>query len=189
MSGKPCFESFLHPEVAERLLDGQSAIVPTETVAGLVCISDRGACLNQIKQSPEDKPLTLFCSSAEEAMRLWRTEDEKLRLMTGFWPGPLTLIAGEPAVGIRVPALQPLLKLLEKTGTLASTSANLSGKPPAGCPEEVEEELLERVDFVVKSPEGFLPDNLPSTILMYQKGVFRQIRAGGITEEQWKDKT
>jgi tRNA threonylcarbamoyl adenosine modification protein (Sua5/YciO/YrdC/YwlC family) len=67
--------------------------------------------------------------------------------MDAFWPGPLTVVLSRTAeseawalggdsktIGVRMPDHSLALAVLEGTGPLAVTSANLSGRPtPATC--------------------------------------------------------
>ena len=70
-----------------------------------------------------------------------------------FWPGPLTIVCRQQSslqwdlgetrgtVAVRMPDHEVALALLERTGPLAVSSANLTGRPPARDADEAEEML------------------------------------------------
>ena len=83
-----------------------------------------------------------------------------VRLSQVFWPGPLTLVVpGKaslprnlsplPTVGVRMPAHPVALELLNQTGPLAVTSANLSGQPSATCAQDVYDQLAGRISLIL----------------------------------------
>ena len=69
--------------------------------------------------------------------------------MKKYWPGPLTLVfkkkpgisdlitASGNTVGLRMPADKNILELIKMTGSLAASSANMSGDPDPRSAEEV----------------------------------------------------
>ena len=174
-------------EIARRILSGEIGAVPTETVAGLVARSTATDRLNALKDSPAAKPLTLFASGFEQARELWgRPAGPAVEQLAALWPGPLTLVAGgPPPVGVRVPDYPPLLRLPARTGPLASTSANLSGAPAPARVEDLAQDLLARLDFIVSDPE-LRPSGLASTVLACGPEGVKLLRAGGIAEVAWR---
>jgi len=110
-------------------------------------------------------------------------------LMDRFWPGPLTIVlpasprlpaaltAGTGTVGVRLPALSPLVTLLRATGPLTGTSANRSGVPPARSAREVEESLGADVELILDG--GPASAAMPSTVVEATDMV-RVIREGPI---------
>ena len=144
---------------AEALRSGKVALVPTETVVGLVAAESGLSRVREIKGRDADKPIALLCRSAQEAFGL-ATNVPPLaeKLADLYWPGPLTLVLDLPngnTIGVRVPAGEAVQELLEAYGgPLYATSANLSGEPARAAPDEVEPLVLEAVDMVVSGEEG-----------------------------------
>ena len=110
------------------------ALVPTETVVGLVAAEPGLRRIEQIKDRDPAKPVALLCASAEEAFSLVASVSPLARKLASlYWPGPLTLVLERPGgktVGVRVPAGPVVQELLAAYGgPLYATSANLSGEP------------------------------------------------------------
>ena len=160
-------------------------LVPTETVYGLVCDAVHEAArakIYEMKRRPASKLLTLFFASREAAEAEFpdMTETAK-RFAAAFCPGPVTLIVpdGDAFTGFRVPAHPALLPLLEAYGRpLASTSANLSGQPPAHTVDEA-------LASLALPPDGVLdggpipPDSEASTVIRIEwDGSWRILRPG-----------
>jgi L-threonylcarbamoyladenylate synthase len=175
-------------EAAKALRRGEVALVPTETVAGLVAAENTGLRrIEQIKNRDPDKPVALLCASAEEAFAL-ATDVSPLarKLASLYWPGPLTLVldrAGGGTVGVRVPAGQVVRELLAAYGEpLYATSANLSGEPAPKGLEEVDPQVSEAVGLVVEGEPG---SGEASAVVDLSAGRVRLLRATGeLTEEK-----
>lgn len=146
-------------EAAKALRYGKVALVPTETVVGLVAAETGLRRIERIKNRDPDKPVALLCASAEEAFAL-ATDVSSLarRLASLYWPGPLTLVldcAAGGTVGVRVPAGPVVRELLAAYGhPLYATSANLSGEPPPKRLEDVDPRVSEAVDLMVEGEPG-----------------------------------
>jgi L-threonylcarbamoyladenylate synthase len=141
------------------LRDGGVALVPTETVVGLVAAEPGLRRIEEIKNRDPGKPIALLCASAEEAFAL-ATDVPPLarKLASLYWPGPLTLVlnrAGGGTVGVRVPAGPVVRAVLAAYGEpLYATSANLSGEPAPKGLEEVDPRVAEAVELVVEGEPG-----------------------------------
>jgi len=150
----------LSPEkAAGALKSGEVALVPTETVVGLVAAECGLPRVREIKGRDEDKPIALLCTSAEAAFALAvNVPPLAVKLADLYWPGPLTLVLDIPSgetIGVRVPAGKTVRALLEAYGgPLYATSANLSGHPARAAPDEVDSQVLEAVDIVVRGERG-----------------------------------
>jgi L-threonylcarbamoyladenylate synthase len=146
-------------EAVEALRAGKVALVPTETVVGLVAAESGLARIREIKGRNANKPIALLCSSAEEAFELAANVPPlAMKLADLYWPGPLTLVLDLPGgdtIGVRVPAGKAVRALLEVYGgPLYATSANLSGEPASAAPEEVDPRVFEAVDIIVRGEKG-----------------------------------
>ena len=127
----------------EKVQDNQIIGIPTETVYGLgvdpysqIAIEK----LFKIKERDDTKPISLLIHSFTEIHKL-NISTEIPEIVELYWPGPLTIVVevNEPflsgigttnpnSVGIRVPENVLAIELLKKTGPLAVTSANISGR-------------------------------------------------------------
>jgi len=146
-------------EAVAALRAGNVALVPTETVVGLVAAESGLLRVHEIKGRDANKPIALLCTSAEEAFGLAANVPPLAReLAELYWPGPLTLVldlsSGE-TIGVRVPAGDAARDLLTAYGgSLYATSANLSGEPARAALDEVDPRMLESVDIVVRGEGG-----------------------------------
>jgi L-threonylcarbamoyladenylate synthase len=115
------------------------------------------------------------------------------RLAQRFWPGPLTLVVPRhaslpanisplPTVGVRMPDHPVALELLNRSGPLAVTSANLSGAPSARAAQEVFDQLQGRIPLIVDG--GRTPGGLPSTVVDCTGNELTILRQGPITLDQ-----
>ena len=143
---------------------GSVALVPTETVYGLVAkVGDELAYrkIFELKQRSEAKVLGWFAAD-------WRTlEDYGVQLeglprllAEKYCPGAITIIASLKnggTLGFRSPAHPLLQEILKLTGPLYQTSANLSGQPDPLDAASALAQLSGEPDIAVdggKLPEG-----------------------------------
>ena len=165
-------------------------LVPTETVYGLVCDASHEAArvkIYEMKRRPASKLLTLFFASREAAEAAFPAMPETAkRFAAAFCPGPVTLIVpdGDAFTGFRIPDHPALLRLLEAYGCpLASTSANLSGDPPAHTPDEALASLAILPDGVLDGG-AIPPDSAASTVIKIERdGAWSILRPGPVSEE------
>jgi L-threonylcarbamoyladenylate synthase len=158
---------------------GNVAIVPTETVVGLVAAESGLPRVREIKGRDADKPIAVLCASAEEAFGLAANVTPLAKeLAELYWPGPLTLVLDSPTgetIGVRVPAGKAVRDLLEAyDAPLYATSANLSGEPAAAAPEDVDPRVIEAVDIIVRGDRG---TGEASAVVDLSKGNVRLVRA------------
>jgi L-threonylcarbamoyladenylate synthase len=146
-------------EAAKALRDGQVALVPTETVAGLVAAEPGLRRIGEIKGRDPAKPVALLCASAEDAFALAASVPPLARRLADlYWPGPLTLVLDRPGggtVGVRVPAGPVVRAVLAAYGEpLYATSANISGEPAPQGIEEVDPRVSGAVGVIVDGEPG-----------------------------------
>ena len=121
---------------------GAVGVIPTDTVYGLVArAADQAAVkrLYALKQR-ENKPGTIIAASIEQ-LEVLGLKHRYLKAVEQFWPGAVSVIIpvadpsldylhqGLRALAVRIPDHPELLKLLEKTGPLQTSSANPSSQP------------------------------------------------------------
>ncbi len=178
---------------AKILKKGGILAVPTETVYGLaVSLNNEAAILKllTLKDRAVDsgKVLTIMVPSVKSIKDYAEINHRQMRLARHYFPGELTLILRKNAdfqhvyfnnfdtVGIRIPANDYMLKLMEETGPLLVTSANPRGEQPCMHSSEVETRI-KSIDGIVRGKAG---GSLPSTIIDWSADEPRQIRAGGL---------
>jgi L-threonylcarbamoyladenylate synthase len=181
------------------LHDGCVVAFPTETFYGLA-VDPRSALavtkVFELKRRAPDQPLPLIASGVDQIVDHVGTMTPLAgRLASRGWPGPLTLII--PAsprlsgdvhlstgkVAVRVPADAVARALAQSAGhAITSTSANISGHPPAATPERVIAMFESGIDVLIDS--GPTPAGLPSTIVDATGGVPLLVRAGAVPWER-----
>jgi L-threonylcarbamoyladenylate synthase len=166
-------------EAAAALGAGKVALVPTETVVGLVAAEPGLPRVREIKGRDSDKPIALLCSSAEEAFGLAENVPPLAReLAEIYWPGPLTLVLDLPGggtIGVRVPTGQKVREVLAAYGgPLHATSANLSGERDARSVDDVDPRVLSEVDILVEGESG---SGEASAVVDLSSGQTRLLRA------------
>lgn len=174
---------------------------PTDTVPALAAKPDRSELIFVAKRRSQDKPLILMAASAEALWPYVQGSPAELNLwqqVAGcYWPGALTLVlpASEkvPAamnsidrttIGVRVPNFPLALKILEQTGPLATTSANLSGQPPRLSVAEIEALFPEVLTLMPSElPTAITASSLPSTVAKWTGSNWEILRQGAIELE------
>lgn len=187
-------------EYAHALLkQGKVVGMPTDTVYGVACNALDEAAIDEIysiKNRERDKALiaqTYSLKKATSFLRVIPTDGHKLA--QAYWPGALTLvleannnipknmIAGGDTVGIRVPDHEMALALLKATEfPLAVTSANVSGMPSPTTAEEVNEQLGDKIDYILDG--GKCEWGIESTIVGFKDEKPIILRQGAISEEE-----
>lgn len=180
------------------LLAGGIVAYPTETFYGLAVKFDLEDSLSRVydvKQRPSEKALPLIIGDrillSSLASSVNRTA---VMLMDRFWPGPLTLIfpavgnlsdhitGGSGTVAVRIPGESFALRLAQNAlFPITSTSANISGTPPADDAEMVIGYFNGLVDLVIDG--GRTPGGLPSTIVDVTREPARILREGAVKRE------
>jgi L-threonylcarbamoyladenylate synthase len=166
-------------EAAEALREGKVALVPTETVVGLVAAEPGLSRIREIKNRDADKPIALLCVSSEEAFALAASVPPLARRLASlYWPGPLTLVldlSDGGTVGLRVPADSAVRAVVAAYGEpLYATSANLSGEAAPKGLEDVDPRISEAVDLIVAGESG---SGEASAVVDLSGGQVRLLRA------------
>ncbi len=180
---------------------GEIVVLPTDTVYGVGADAFQPeavqAVLDAKGRGRHMPPPVLIPSVATVAGLARDVSDAAGALMDAFWPGPLTVILnaqpslawdlGETGgtVALRVPDHPAALALLERTGTVAATSANKTGESAATTVEQAQQHLGDAVAVYLDG--GDSPLGAASTIVDATKPQLRIIRDGGVTREQILD--
>lgn len=167
-------------ESAAALRRGGVIAYPTEAVWGLGCDPfDEAAVMRllDIKQRDVAKGLILAAGDYAQLDGLldWsRLPPDRAEAVHASWPGPRTWIVPATArvphwitglhtgVAVRLSAHPTVVALCEAFGgPVVSTSANLSGAPPAFAHDELDPRLLGRIDGVCEGETGGLEAPTP----------------------------
>jgi len=187
--------------VAKALIEDKVIAFPTDTVYGLGAdIFDENAVAKvfQIKGRPLEKGLIAMVSDLEQLSYIAKQPSRAaFALIKRFWPGALTLImqasSGLPSVvqvngniGVRWPNHLLAQKIIQTAGfPLATTSANISGQPPALTAEQVSAQLDGLVDLVVDG--GPAPGGVASTVVDVTVDPPQLVREGPVSWSEIKE--
>lgn len=164
-AGKLCIEYF---QALKGLKQGRAVGIPTDTVYGVAISVEHApspSIINQIKKSPDNKPIAWLINDVEDLSKYAKNVREYVYdLIDEGWPGGLTLIleasdkvrehfASETGtIALRMPKSQLVLSLIKELGCpLAASSANFSGQDAVQTFSEVDEALIERFFCSIKS--------------------------------------
>ncbi len=155
------------------------AVIPTDTVYGLAANAfspDAVQKLLTAKGRDRQSPPPVLVANLNMARALVEVlPDAATKLAETFWPGALTLILrSQPSldwdlgetkqtVALRVPDHKIALALIEETGPLAVSSANLTGSPAATTAKQAFDYLGDSVEVYLDG--GTSPKGEASTIL------------------------
>jgi len=177
---------------------GELVVLPTDTVYGIGADAFDPAAVRKLlaaKGRGREMPPPVLVSAAStlDALAV-NVPDWARALVEEFWPGPLTLVCTQQpslqwdlgdtrgTVAVRMPDNDVALEILERTGPLAVSSANLTGRPAATDADQAEEMLGELVAALVDG--GPTAGETPSTIIDATRERGRVLRPGALGLDQ-----
>ncbi|KQR64663.1 L-threonylcarbamoyladenylate synthase [Frigoribacterium sp. Leaf172] len=188
---------------------GELVVLPTDTVYGVGADAFDASAVQRLldaKGRGRQSPPPVLIKGLDTLAALTASVPDVVRpLLDEFWPGPLTVIfRAQPSltwdlgetrgtVALRMPSHPLALELLEETGPLAVSSANLTGRPAATTADEARAMLGDSVSVyleagVVGSDYERRPGaNTGSTIVdatASDDGVLRIVRHGVLADTE-----
>lgn len=160
------YNTLLLQRAARLLAQGGIIAYPTEAVYGLGCDPRQDAAiirLLHLKRRAPQQGLIVIAAHPEQLTSYILWPDKTIRAsVLETWPGPVTwllparagvsplLTGGRPQLAVRVTAHPIANALCRLNGPLVSTSANVSGHPPARSALQVRQRLgAATVDAIV----------------------------------------
>lgn len=155
----------MESRIIDLLKDGGIAVIPTDTIYGIV-----GSALNpqivekiyQLRKRALDKPMIILISSIDDLNKFdIRLTLKQKEFLENNWPNPLSVILevtgdkfkylhrGKNSLAFRMPKDKKLLDILKQTGPLVAPSANLQGGKPAENIDEAKKYFGDKVDLYV----------------------------------------
>jgi len=182
------------------LKKGGLAVLPTDTIYGVHCRALNEKTVEQvyrIRKRDTYKPCIILINDVSQIELFGIGLFERTKsFLQKIWPGKVSIIIpiakkkqaqfeylhrGVGSLGFRMPDLPVLLKILEQTGPLLSTSANLQGQVPAKNIQEAKHYFGKQVDCYL---DGGELDSLPSTLARIEKGKLEILRQGEVDLEK-----
>ena len=183
---------------AMAIRQGRLIVLPTDTVYGIAADAfspDAVGALLDAKGRGREMPPPVLVSAATTLDALAVGIPSYARaLVEEFWPGALTIVCRQQSslqwdlgetrgtVAVRMPDDEVALAVLERTGPLAVSSANLSGRPAARDADEAEAMLGEHVEVIVDA--GTTLGAEASTIVDCTGSEGRILRRGAISLDE-----
>lgn len=164
-------------DAVERLRNGQTLILPTDTLYAIGCDALNSAAIADVCRikgiNPQKTPLSVICASLSQAADYARIDNRAFRLMKDNLPGPFTFLLpaatalpkafkGRHTVGIRIPANPIALALAEALGhPILTTSV-----PPSDDGDNTPESIALRYDSIAEVMiDGGECPGIPSAIV------------------------
>jgi len=170
----------------EVLQKGGVILYPTDTIWGLGCDACNEEAVNRIyaiKNRIDSKSMLVLMENAalidryvdevpEIAFDLIELTDKPLTIIyDGAKNLARNLVSDDGSIGIRITTeafSSELIRRFKKP--IVSTSANISGKPSPACFDEISQEIIDAVDFVVKYRQDDTQKAVPSSIMKLGRG-------------------
>ena len=183
-------------QVAKYVSDGRVVAFPTETVFGLgVKFGSYQAldALYELKHRDKGKAISMMLSNPKDIIKYAYVNENAKKVIDAFMPGMITIIlkkrsfiddyftASLDTIGIRIPDDPFVLAILDQTGPMLVTSANLSGEDSLVDDKAVMEVFKGKIPLIV---EGQSISKRASTIIDLSKDKIEILRVGDISEEQ-----
>jgi len=170
---------------------GCIGVIPTDTLYGVVCVASKQESVERLYalKKRENKPGTIIAASIEHLTSLG-LKKRYLTAVEQYWSGAVSIVIptsdssteylsqGASGLAVRVVANKKLVKLLNQTGPLMTSSANQPGESPANTIKEAKVYFGGEVDFYVDG--GDLSNNKPSTIIRVVDDAVEVIRPGAV---------
>ncbi len=186
---------------AEAIRRGELVVLPTDTVYGIgadaFVPSAVSAILDAKGRGRDMPPPVLVPNEATVDGLATEVPDYVRRLISRFWPGPLTLVVrSQPSlvwdlgdtngtVALRMPRDETALDLLLLVGPMAVTSANLTGQPAATSAQDARGQLGDSVAVYLDG--GPSRSERGSTILDCTGPSPGVLRLGALDEDELRE--
>ncbi|MGY2084621.1 L-threonylcarbamoyladenylate synthase [Blastococcus sp. SYSU DS0539] len=180
---------------------GELVLLPTDTVYGVAADAFTPAAVARLlaaKNRGRAMPVPVLIGEASTLAGLVvRTPEVATRLAQEFWPGGLTLVLehapslawdlgdAEGTVAVRLPGDELTRDLLRRTGPLAVSSANRSGRPAATSAQEADMQLGAHAAVVLD--DGPRASSAASTIVDCTGPAPRVLRVGAIPVDRLQE--
>ena len=175
------------------LKSGLPIIFPTDTLPAIGCLPKFSNIIYKFKKRDKNKPLILMGSEQKQLIDYVHesAKEDFENIASNYWPGALTMVvpASEKkisiltskdfTIGLRIPNSHLAQYLIQETGPLLTSSANISGLKGSKTAEGI------TLDFPSVKILGPIPweksSGKASTIISWKKsGYWRMIRDGEI---------
>lgn len=168
------------------LRKGGVILYPTDTIWGIGCDACNEEAVKrvyEIKNRIDSKSMLVLMENAALIERYVSEVPEVAYDLMELAVKPLTiifdgahglaqnLVAEDGSIGIRITTESFSSELIRRfKRPIVSTSANISGKPSPACFDEIDREIIDSVDYVVKYRQDDTQKAVPSSIIKLGRG-------------------
>lgn len=182
---------------------GELIVMPTDTVYGVAADAFTPAAVQRLLDAKgrdrTSPPPVLIPGTATLHALAAEVPEPVNRLAEAFWPGALTIVLrANPAldwdlgetggtVALRIPDNPLAIELLQETGPLAVSSANLTGQPAAETAAAAKEMLEDSVSVYLedgpRTSGGVSSTIVDATQVTEDGGTIGILRHGGVSQD------
>ena len=172
---------------------GLPIIFPTDTLPAIGCLPKFSEIIYEFKKRDKNKPLILMGSENKQLIKYVHesSREDYEKISSKYWPGALTIVipsskkenailtSKDLTIGLRIPDSYIAQSLMNETGPLLTSSANISGFTGSITAESI------ALDFPSVKILGPIPwgksSGKASTIISWKKsGYWSLIRKGDV---------
>tara|TARA_Y100000813_G_scaffold196303_1_gene179568 strand:+ start:902 stop:1483 length:582 start_codon:yes stop_codon:yes gene_type:complete len=180
----------------EKLKRGFPLIFQTDTLPAIGCLPEFSEIIYKVKKRDKNKPLILLGSKKKQLIDYVHesAKEDFENIASKFWPGALTIItplsekkkntttSKDFTIGLRVPNSNMAIWLLEETGPLLTSSANISGIQTSNTIEGISSDFP-NVDILGPLPWGKCSGSASTIISWIGQENWKLIRKGQVSIE------
>lgn len=172
----------------DALLAGEVVVMPTDTVYGVCARAQDEQAVQKLYalKARESKPGTVVAASIDQIVELG-IKRRYLTAIADYWPGSVSIeiphsvnylnqATGRQA--FRVVGDKQLVKLLNKTGPLVTSSANLPGQPTSNTVDEARKYFGNKISTYING--GDLSGAQASTLIRVVDDIVEVVREGAV---------
>lgn len=168
-------------KAVEALKEGKTILYPTDTVWGLGCDVKNEEAISKIrtlKGSAKDKSLIILVADTDQLFNYVVKIPDLAWDLIEYSEKPVTIIYPEGknvadslkgpdgSLAVRVVRDEFCRQMLRKSRmAITSTSANLTGNPAPNMFRDIDQEIVDGVDHIIKINQKVKLENPPSTII------------------------
>lgn len=167
------------------LKNGGIILYPTDTIWGIGCDATNAKAVEKIfklKRRPDEKAMIVLVAEERDVLRYVANADLRVfdylqqyqKPVTVVYEGALgfadNLVGKDGSIAIRIcndSFCKHLIKRFRKP--IVSTSANISGQPAARFFSDIDDEIKNSIDYIVKYRQDDKTISMPSSVIKWNK--------------------
>lgn len=180
-------------DLAKQLENGATAILPTDTIYGIVGSAKLPSVVEKIyrlRKRASSKPMIILASSLDQIKDLGlKINLKQAGMLNKLWPNKLSVVIdcklkklhylhrGKNSLAFRIPDDKFLTDFLKISGPIVAPSANFEGEKPSEDIESAKKYFKDSIDFYV---DGGTLKSPPSTVAKLDKLSLNILREGAV---------